>query len=104
MLEPIRIESNRLYDGLREAGGDKVFYTYGTRSPAVGVASISDISSGERPIRFDWAINIWGPPINDIDYCVVDNYNVTKELFFDYIIHNYPDNFEWLLFHPEWLS
>lgn len=26
-----------------------------------------------------------------------------KEQFFEWIVANYPDHFEWLLFHPEWL-
>lgn len=28
---------------------------------------------------------------------------VSREQFIDYIMQNYPDHFEWLLFHPEWL-
>lgn len=104
MLRPIKIDSSRLYDGLREAGGNKVFYTYGARSPAVGMASINPISSGESPITFDWAINIWGPPIDDTVYCVRDRYNVTKELFFDHMMNHHTEHFEWLLFHPEWLK
>ena len=29
---------------------------------------------------------------------------VSKERFIDFVSANYPDHFEWLLFHPEWLS
>ena len=25
-------------------------------------------------------------------------------VFCDYVMHNYPDHFEWLLFNPEWLQ
>lgn len=28
---------------------------------------------------------------------------VSREQFADYMMCNYPDHFEWLLFHPEWL-
>ena len=29
--------------------------------------------------------------------------DVDKEQFIDFVSANYPDHFEWLLFHPEWL-
>lgn len=28
---------------------------------------------------------------------------VSRETFIDFVSHNYPDHFEWFLFHPEWL-
>lgn len=35
-------------------------------------------------------------------YAIYNN-GTTKERFVDYLLNNYPDHFEWLLFHPEWL-
>jgi len=34
-------------------------------------------------------------------YAIYNN-GSTKERFVDYLLNNYPDHFEWLLFHPEW--
>ena len=104
MIEPIRIDSSRLYDGLCDAGGSFVFYIYGNRSPAVGVASTTHLLLGERPINYHWAINLWGPPISDIDCCIDNNFTIKKERFVSYMMEHYPVHFEWLLFHPEFLS
>lgn len=32
------------------------------------------------------------------------NSEVTRERLFAVLTENYPDHFEWLLFHPEWLG
>lgn len=41
--------------------------------------------------------------IGETRYYVGDlSKEVSREQFIDYIMQNYPDYFEWLLFHPEW--
>jgi len=32
------------------------------------------------------------------------NHEVDKEQFVDFVSANYPNHFEWILFHPEWLN
>lgn len=32
------------------------------------------------------------------------NHEVNIEQFIDFVSANYPDHFEWILFHPEWLN
>lgn len=32
------------------------------------------------------------------------NYFIPAEMFFDNLKERYPDHFEWILFHPEWLK
>lgn len=103
MIEPLRIDSSRLYDGISDAGGHNIFYIYGNRSPGIGLASTTHLSLGERPISYHWAINLWGPPINNVDYCIDNRVDVTRENFVNHLMSNYPDHFEWLLFHPEFL-
>lgn len=34
----------------------------------------------------------------------IGNQQVTKETLLDLVMEKYPDHFEWLLFHPEWLQ
>lgn len=32
------------------------------------------------------------------------NYEIDREQFIDFVSAKYPDHFEWILFHPEWLN
>ena len=50
--------------------------------------------------RWDWAIELYG---DQKIYVVNCKDTESKEIITNYIISNYPEQFEYLLFHPEWL-
>lgn len=67
---------------------------------------IVSIDLGYDDLRFStshsnylWAIN---GPMDDLSY-YGDCSQISKEKFIDRLRSYFPDCFEWLLFHPEWL-
>lgn len=80
-------------------------------------ASIRSVRLGKSFVRteylgVDLALYYFNPNGFSLFYIVLstwgDTYAIynnitTKERFVDYLLSNYPDHFEWLLFHPEWL-
>lgn len=40
----------------------------------------------------------------DVFYIHGVRHDVSRERFIDFVSTSYPDHFEWLLFHPEWLN
>lgn len=93
MIEPVRIKTT---DVLKEETGTIFFVSPNTEDE---YKSVGLIING---LRAFWIVNR-SDDEKRTSFWVGTNIVSINE-FFDYVAQNHLDHFEWLLFHPEWLT